>query len=118
MSKPLEPSYPTQSLRFLQKLESPKSKAEVPKAAVILNIIIVGAGLGGLSTAIALRRNGHNVTVLEQASALGEVSPYIFSTKSFLLTLPKGRSGYSSTAKLDTTSSKLGNRRVFRQQCC
>jgi salicylate hydroxylase len=34
---------------------------------------VVGAGLGGLATAIALARKGHSVTVLEQASRLGEV---------------------------------------------
>lgn len=33
----------------------------------------MGAGLGGLATAIALARKGHAVTVLEQAPALGEV---------------------------------------------
>lgn len=39
-----------------------------------LNILVVGAGLGGLATAIALRRTGHNVTVFEQAPELMEVS--------------------------------------------
>jgi salicylate hydroxylase len=39
----------------------------------VLRIAIVGAGLGGLSAAIALRRTGHAVTVLEQAPQLGEV---------------------------------------------
>ncbi|CAN3503805.1 hypothetical protein DICA1_F10550 [Diutina catenulata] len=38
-----------------------------------LNVVIVGAGLGGLSTAIGLARKGHSVTVLEGAHALGEV---------------------------------------------
>jgi salicylate hydroxylase len=38
-----------------------------------LEIAIVGAGLGGMSAAIALRRVGHRVIVLERAPALGEV---------------------------------------------
>jgi len=37
------------------------------------HIIICGAGLGGLTAALALLRRGFRVTVLEQASALGEV---------------------------------------------
>jgi salicylate hydroxylase len=44
-----------------------------PARAGGLEIAIVGAGLGGMSAAIALRRVGHRVTVLEQAPALGEV---------------------------------------------
>jgi salicylate hydroxylase len=42
-------------------------------AKVRLNIIVVGAGLGGLATAIALACSGHTVTVYEQAQKLGEV---------------------------------------------
>ena len=41
--------------------------------SVKLQVIVVGAGLGGLATAIALARKGHSVTALEQASRLGEV---------------------------------------------
>ncbi len=38
-----------------------------------LRVAIVGGGIGGLTTAIALRQVGLDVTVYEQASALGEV---------------------------------------------
>jgi salicylate hydroxylase len=75
-------SYPSQSLRFLEELAKGdasshhqvlliKSKPEL--AQLRLNIIIVGAGLGGLALAIALSRRGHVVRVLEQAAKLGEV---------------------------------------------
>ena len=34
-----------------------------------LNIAIVGAGIGGLSAAIGLRKNGHNVSVIKSLHA-------------------------------------------------
>jgi salicylate hydroxylase len=36
-------------------------------------IVVVGAGLGGLTTALALAQRGHSVMVMEQASRLAEV---------------------------------------------
>ena len=39
-----------------------------------LNVIIVGAGIGGMAAATALGRRGHNVIVLEDAPQIGEVS--------------------------------------------
>ncbi|KAI9372362.1 hypothetical protein BJX61DRAFT_507589 [Aspergillus egyptiacus] len=38
-----------------------------------LNVIVVGAGLGGLGAAIALNRAGHNVQVIEKSGFLNEV---------------------------------------------
>lgn len=38
-----------------------------------LDIGVVGGGIGGLSTAIALRRAGHRVTIYERADYAGEV---------------------------------------------
>jgi salicylate hydroxylase len=45
----------------------------VGSSAARLRCVIAGAGLGGLAAAIALRRAGHEVVVLEQADALGTV---------------------------------------------
>ncbi|MEJ8824482.1 FAD-dependent monooxygenase [Variovorax humicola] len=39
----------------------------------VKHVVVVGAGLGGLTAALALMRHGFEVTVLEQAPALGEV---------------------------------------------
>jgi 2-polyprenyl-6-methoxyphenol hydroxylase-like FAD-dependent oxidoreductase len=38
-----------------------------------LRVVVVGAGIGGLATAVALRRAGHEVEVIERATALEEV---------------------------------------------
>jgi 2-polyprenyl-6-methoxyphenol hydroxylase-like FAD-dependent oxidoreductase len=40
---------------------------------VKLNVVVVGGGIGGLTAALALRRQGHTVTVLESSSHLREV---------------------------------------------
>jgi salicylate hydroxylase len=46
----------------------------------LLHIGICGGGLGGLTTAIALRQAGVQVTVLEQAAELGDIGAGIQMT--------------------------------------
>lgn len=43
--------------------------------SVKLEILIVGAGLGGLSAAVACALGGHHATVLERSPELAEVRP-------------------------------------------
>jgi hypothetical protein len=70
-------SYPSNCLQFLQGMNpaAPALTAHLDssQARLKLNVIIVGEGLGGLATAVALTRRGHQVTVPEQAPKLAEV---------------------------------------------
>ena len=43
-------------------------------AKTSIQVVVVGAGMGGLGAAIALRKAGHRVIVLEQAPEFSEVS--------------------------------------------
>lgn len=44
-----------------------------PRSPVKLDVIVVGAGISGLATAISSALSGHNVTVFESAKELLEV---------------------------------------------
>lgn len=43
------------------------------RAALTLNILIIGCGIGGLAAAHTLSHAGHDVTIVESASKIGEV---------------------------------------------
>lgn len=56
-----------------QQLDNELYSYRIRRAVRPLNIVIVGAGIGGLTAGLALSLHGHTVTVLESASALSEV---------------------------------------------
>lgn len=54
-------------------MDSYKDTFITPEAKQPLKIIIVGAGIGGLTAALGLKKAGHNVVLLEQVHEIAEV---------------------------------------------
>ncbi|KAJ7834364.1 FAD/NAD(P)-binding domain-containing protein [Mycena olivaceomarginata] len=54
-----------------------------------LNISIVGAGIGGLTAAVALRRNGHNVQIFEAAEIKTEIGAAVAAQTNSLRVLDR-----------------------------
>lgn len=46
---------------------------KMPEAVRKLNVLIVGGGLGGLATGLALQTDGHAVTIIDSAMEFAEV---------------------------------------------
>ena len=63
--------------------------------AVVSEVVVIGAGVGGLACAIRLAQAGHRVTVLEASTVVGgklgryERDGFVFDTGPSLLTLPQ-----------------------------
>lgn len=88
-----------------------KPQQELP---IKLDVIVVGAGISGLATAISTALSGHNVTVFESAKELLEVrgtAPGYLETAKTDLTPMIDRCWSSSYPKLYTDSSEMGPRR-------
>ncbi|PLB39666.1 FAD/NAD(P)-binding domain-containing protein [Aspergillus candidus] len=66
-----DPTYPSNCLEFIKQFR--EKGTSCPTDRPKLEIIVVGAGLGGLATAVALKTHGHSVTIYEQTPELGEV---------------------------------------------
>lgn len=63
--------------------EPVSSNATQQKSPIRLDIIVVGAGISGLASAISSALSGHNVTVFESAKELLEVSKIIAHITAF-----------------------------------
>lgn len=48
----------------------------MPRAARSLNILVVGAGLGGLAAGLALQTDGHKVQIVDAAPEFAEVGRF------------------------------------------
>lgn len=53
-----------------------------PSTNTKCHILIIGCGLGGLATAIAIRKVGHEVTILEKRAELQEVDDHTIEDRS------------------------------------
>lgn len=81
-----------------------------------LRVIVVGAGIGGLQTALALATDGHQVTVLEAVKEFLEVYPSRLPCWIPSLILLVGRGRDSCAAQLFSIEYLLGRRFQQREE--
>jgi phytoene dehydrogenase-like protein len=81
-----------------------------------VNVAVVGAGLGGLSAAIALVRAGHRVTIVEQAPKLGEVSTSM-AALAMNANLSTGWRWHTSPPKLVPYPGTMGDPATAKKGC-
>ena len=85
-------------------------------AAATSHVVIVGGGIGGLFAANALIAQGFDVSVYEQAPALGEVGAGVFLTPNSVRQLqrvglgPRSRDGAPASAPVRTIFATTARR--------
>lgn len=72
------------------------------------NVLVVGAGLGGLATALVLANDGHCVRVLEAAKTFGEVCYLIQSRSKSNTFMFTGWCRHFTATKLHPAAPSLG----------
>jgi len=72
-SQPDAPVHAARGVDASDFANEPPSLYGTRKASLVLDIIVVGCGLGGLGAAFCLTQAGHRVTIIESSSVLGEV---------------------------------------------
>ena len=76
-----------------------------------MNVLVIGAGLSGLSAALHLRGQGHHVTVLERAAVpggrSGRIERDLFSDEGAARWLYDGRGGYVGRDGATRTAHQL-----------
>ena len=86
--------------------------ASAREAMAHCHVIIIGAGIGGLTAALSLQRHGFSVSVYEQASELGEVGAGLLVTPNAMHALDflgvGGAIAATSNVSTDSRSGTIG----------